>query len=242
MIPTARAQALVGPLRSALATLESALGGEHAFDPARAENTFVLAATDFVELMLLPRLLGRLAREAPGVQLQIRSWPYHRTPPWLETGEADLSLGFYPGVPANHREEKLFHDDFVCIVRKNHPGIGKRLTLKAYVRLHHILVTAEPGSAGVADVALAARGLQRHVALRLSHFLMVPAVVAATDYIAAVSGRVAATFARLYPLRLLPPPLPLPRGTVGQVWHERTHASPAHAWLRRVIAEVSAGL
>lgn len=240
MVPTARAQALMGPLRSALATLESALSGQRAFDAARAENTFVLAATDFVEMVLLPRLLARLAREAPRVQLQIRSWPYHRAPPWLETGEADLSIGFYGDVPANHRDQKLFHDQFVCIVRRHHPEVGKRLTLKTYVRLHHVLVTAESGSAGVADVALAARGLRRHVALRLSHFLMVPAVIASTDYVAAIGDRVAATFSRLYPLRILPPPLPLPRGTVGQMWHERTHASPAHAWLRQVIAELAA--
>jgi len=240
MIPTARAQALMGPLRSALGLLENALGDANAFDPGRAENTFVLAATDFVELVLLPRLLGRLAREAPRVQLQLRPWPYHRAPPTLESGETDLWLGFYPDVPPNHRDQKLFHDEFVCIVRKHHPAVGKRLTLKTYLRLHHILVSAEPGSAGVADIALAARGLSRHVGLRMSHFLMVPPVVASTDYIAAVSRRVAETFARLYPLRLLPPPLPLPRGTVGQMWHARTHASPAHAWLRQVIAELSA--
>jgi DNA-binding transcriptional LysR family regulator len=68
---------------------------------------------------------------------------------------------------------------------------------------------------------------------------MVPPVVATTDFIAAVSRRVAESFARIYPLRLLPPPLPLPRGTVGQVWHDRTHGSPAHAWLRGVIADLA---
>ena len=239
MIPTARAQALIGPLRAALGTLETALGGDQTFDPARAENTFVLAATDFVEFVLLPKLLARLAREAPRVQLHVRSWPYHRTPPALESGEADLWLGFYTDIPTNHREQKLFQDDFVCIVRRHHPQVGKRLSLKTYVSLRHILVTAEPGSAGVADVALAARGLTRQVGLRMTHFLMVPPVVATTDFIAAVSRRVAETFARLYRLRLLPPPLPLPRGTVGQVWHERTHTSPAHAWLRRVIADLA---
>ncbi|HEX3694887.1 MAG TPA: LysR family transcriptional regulator [Polyangia bacterium] len=239
MMPTARALAMIGPLREALTTLEAALGGGPTFDPASVQQTFVVAATDFVEFVLLPKLLARLAREAPGVQLQIRPWPYHRTPPALENGEADLWLGFYADVPPNHRDQKLFHDEFVCIVRRHHPEVGKRLTLKTYLRLKHILVTAESGSAGVADVALAARGLSRHVGLRMTHFLMVPPVVATTDFIAAISRRVAETAARQYPLRLLPPPLPLPRGTVGQVWHERTHTSPAHAWLRGVIAHLA---
>jgi DNA-binding transcriptional LysR family regulator len=238
MLPTARAQALIGPLRAALGTLETALSAEPSFDPARSEATFVLAATDFVEFVLLPKLLARLAREAPGVQLLLRPWPYHRTPPSLETREADLWLGFYPDVPASHRQQKLFGDEFVCIVRRGHPQVGKRLTLKTYLTLRHILVSAEAASPGVADNALAARGLSRVVGLRLSHFLMVPDVVAVTDLVAAVSRRVAEPFARRLPLRIFPPPLALPRGTVGQVWHERTHTSPSHAWLRGLIAEL----
>jgi DNA-binding transcriptional LysR family regulator len=188
--------------------------------------------------VLLPRLLARLSREAPRVNLLLRPWPYHRTPPSLELGEADLWLGFYADVPPGHRQQKLFGDEFVCIVRRDHPQVGKKLTMKTYLALRHILVSAEVASPGVADNALAARGLSRTIGLRLSHFLMVPSVVAVTDLVAAVSRRVAEPFAKTLPLRIFPPPLKLPRGTVGQVWHERTHASPSHAWLRGVIAEL----
>ena len=32
------------------------------------------------------------------------------------------------------------------------------------------------------------------------------------------------------------------RGNVSQVWHERSNDSPAHKFLRRLIAEVAAGV
>lgn len=238
MVPTERALALAGPIRATLATLETALTGP-VFDPLNAERTFVLAATDFVEFVLLPKLLARLAHEAPKVKLHIHGWSHHRVPAMLERGEADLMIGFYQGLPPGHHDQSLFPDEFVCIVRKRHPQVGQRLTLKTYLSLRHVLVTQEFTEPGAADVALAARGLSRTVALRLSHFLMVPAIVAATDYVAAISRRVAEEFAQTLPLRIFPTPLPLPRGTVGQVWHERTESSLAHRWLRGVIAEVA---
>jgi DNA-binding transcriptional LysR family regulator len=102
-----------------------------------------------------------------------------------------------------------------------------------------VLVTTETAGPGVVDIELEKLGKRRTVGLRMSHFLMVPAVIAATDFVAAISQRVADAFAAPLQLRVLAPPLPLPRGTVTQVWHARTHDSPAHRWLRQLVAEVA---
>src|SRR5687767_2838817 len=64
MAPTERALALADPLHAALGALAATIAPPAAFDPARAERTFAIAATDFVEFMLLPRLLAKVAREA----------------------------------------------------------------------------------------------------------------------------------------------------------------------------------
>jgi DNA-binding transcriptional LysR family regulator len=238
MVPTPRALALGVPVRTALAGLERALGDEQ-FDPARAQLTFVLAASDFVEFVLVPRLLARLSREAPGVRLQLPSWPHTKVPAGLATGEIDLTIGFFPELPAGHHEGPLFPDGFVCVVRKDHPKVGKRLTLDTYLSLLHVLVTTETAGPGVVDIALEKLGRTRTVGLRMSHFLMVPPIIAATDFVAAISERVADAFAGPLQLRVLAPPLPLPRGTVAQVWHQRTHDSAAHRWLRQVVSEVA---
>ena len=37
-------------------------------------------------------------------------------------------------------------------------------------------------------------------------------------------------------------PIEVPSATVQMIWHERTAASPAHAWLRQVVAEVGAAV
>ena len=74
----------------------------------------------------------------------------------------------------------------------------------------------------------------------MSHFLLVPPIVAATDYVAALSEIVARAVRAGVPLQLLKMPLAIPPAQVHMVWHERTTASPAHAWLRAVVGEVAA--
>lgn len=242
MVPTERALALVQPLADAVAALEAVFEPAGPFDAACLERTFTLATTDYVGFVLVPVLLARLARVAPGVRLHVQSWPHHRVPSSLERGDVDLMLGFYADVPAGHHHEALFSDEFVCIVSKHNPHVGKRLSLAQYLRLEHVVVTQERDAPGVVDEVLAKRGLHRTVGLRLSHFLSVPPAVARTDFVAALDRRVAMPFAKLLPLRVCRPPIPLPSAPVRQVWHERTHGSAPHAWLRSILRAVAQGI
>jgi DNA-binding transcriptional LysR family regulator len=241
MLPSERALALAAPVREALDALASAMTPAASFDPQHSQRRFVIGTTDYVEFVLLPRLMAQVRRQAPGITLRIVSWARHRVSPALESGELDLMIGYYDDVPRGHRDELLFSDEFVCILRKGHPALRSKLSVERYAALAHVLVSEED-SPGVVDVALAKRGLRRHVALRMSHFLMVPPVIATSDLVAAVDRRVAEPFAKRLPIALVLPPLPLPSGRVGQVWHERTHSSAAHVWLRQTVVAASRSL
>ena len=241
LTPTARAHELAEPIRKGLRLLESALTGPR-FDPNTSERRFVVAASDYVELVLLPALLRRIAHEAPQVRLALRPWGLHEAPPELARGETDLMLGFYGQLPPHHYEQPLFDDEYVCVVRRRHPTVKGKLTLAKYLRLSHVLVSAHADGMGSVDRALLARGLQRTIGARVSHFLTVPVLVAQTDFVAALDRRVAEVFAGPLGLELFPPPLKLPKGTIGQVWHEQQHADPGHRWLRALIADVAGKL
>lgn len=241
LTPTARARELSEPIRKGLRLLQGALNGPR-FEPASSTRRFVIATSDYVELVLLPGLLRRLAGEAPGVRLALQPWGKHEAPPELARGDADLMLGFYDKLPPHHHEQALFSDEYVCVVRRRHPTVKTRLTLAKYLQLSHVLVSSRVDSPGSVDRALAALGKQRTVGARVSHFSTVPVLVSQTDYVAALDRRVAEVFAGPLGLKLLPPPLKLPKGTVGMVWHEQQDSDPAQRWLRRVIADVAAAL
>lgn len=238
MAPTERALALAVPLRAALLALEQGLEPPAAFDPAQADRDFTIVTNDFVAFAMLPRLLARLSQEAPGVRLQVRAWQEHTVPPDLARGEADLVLGFNRGLPAGHHAAPLFDDSFVFVAREGHPMVRGKITLATYTKLKHVLVSHEPNARGIVDDRLAQRGLSRNVALRLSHFLLVPPIIATTDYVAALSEIVARPSAGRLPLQVLKMPIAVQGATVQMVWHERTSASAAHEWLRGIVEAV----
>jgi DNA-binding transcriptional LysR family regulator len=236
--PTARALALADPIARGLAAFAAALSPA-TFQPKTAKRTFVVAASDYVEIVLLPALLRRLAREAPGVRLEMVPWGLHEVPVALARGEADLMLGYYGRVPTGHRQQLIFDEEFLCIARRRHPTLGKRPTLTAWLSTPHVVVSQKPDSTSGVDRALAARGLQRTVAIRVSHFSVVAHVVSKTDFTAALSRRIAEPAARALRLMTFAPPIPLGKGRIGQVWHDRLDADAGHCWLRGRIAEIA---
>jgi len=240
MVPTERAEALEGVLRDALGALEGVLGASETFDPTRDQRVFRLASEDFGTMLLAPPLSRALRREAPGIDLDIGAHPRDQVFAGLEDKTLDLAIGVYPRLPASLRRQRLLEDGFACVVRRGHPRIRKRLTLKQYVELPHALIgVGQPGRTAV-DRALAARGLERRVALRVGHFLAAPLIVAESDLVLTLPRRLAERFVRMAPLTLHAPPVELAGFAIHAVWHERRQREPAHRFLRELLARVAA--
>jgi DNA-binding transcriptional LysR family regulator len=243
LVATPRADALAGPLRAALGELAAVIRSPAPFDPRTAQRTFHLGTSDYVELVLLPRLVERLGRLAPGVDLWV-----HAVTDFGDAGLADGSLDAVVGPPrgtarlAGCFEKHLFHETFTCVARSAHPLARKRLTLARYCSAPHLLVAPRGKPGSFVDDALAAVGRRRRIALAVPHFLVVPHVVAASDLIATLATRVTALFAPLLGLARLPPPLPISGFAMALAWHERQHQDAAHRWFREQIVAVAGDL
>jgi DNA-binding transcriptional LysR family regulator len=242
LVASPRAEALEQPIRRALADIGDALRRGPEFDPATARRTFTIATGDYGELVILPPLLARLARDAPGIDLRV-----HAVPEDYSQQLEDLTFDLIVAPQANPLgaglvRQKLFEERFVCVMRKGHPALRKELDLQTFVGLPHALVAPRGRAGSFVDDALAAKGLSRRVALMIPHFLVAPLVIASSDLVITLAARVANTFAEMVPLVIRRPPLMLPGFTTYQVWHERRRNDPAHAWLRKTLAEVSIAL
>jgi DNA-binding transcriptional LysR family regulator len=62
MMPTVLAERLAGPLLDALERIGLAVDSVQVFDPAKSERRFALYTSDVGQLILVPRLLRRIAR------------------------------------------------------------------------------------------------------------------------------------------------------------------------------------
>lgn len=235
MTPTPRADALAAEVRAVLDAAE-ALVRPALFDPARLARTFTIGTADLFDAELIPRLIATLARIAPGVSVTTR--PFGEAPgDALVTGRFDLVITVRAALPAEAMTARMYEDDFVCAVRRDHPGVGRRLTVERFAALPHLQIAPRGEPGGPVDTALEARGLARRVVMRVHTFLSAPAIVAHSDLILTAPRRVLGPLARPFGLRLLDPPLALPALSVWQGWHPRVHDDPAHAWFRTVVAD-----
>jgi DNA-binding transcriptional LysR family regulator len=238
MEPTPRALELAQPIQQALDTIRRALSVSAAFEPKRSAFTFRVQSADNLELSLMPRLIERLKRSAPLVDIVVTRVG-DTTLDELRSGRIDLYLGNWFNIPTGLKHHLLRHETFACIARRGHPKIKSRLTLEAYGEVGHVLVSSGDHPGTMLDTTLSDQGLGRRVVLRTPHFLVAPLVVARTDLIATLPRGVATTFAQFLPLNVFPPPLDAPGFPVSMVWHPRTHEQAPHRWLREVIMELS---
>jgi len=238
MLPTARADELVPRVRSVLQATDALLRPA-SFDPATLVRTFVIGTTDFPDAELMPRLVAVLAREAPGVTLQSRPFDATTVGDALASGRLDVILSIREAIPAEARMTKLYDERFLCAVRRDHPGVGKRLTLERYCALPHLLIAPSGNPGSRVDSLLAARGLSRRVVVRVHTFLSAPAIVASSDLVLTAPARVLEPLARPFRLRLLPPPLEVPPISLHVAWHPRVDDDPAHAWFRGILVRAS---
>lgn len=243
MSPTHRARQLAVPLADAMARLRVAIDDAPAFDPRASSRSFHIATSDYGEAIVLPAVAQALLEHAPAVSLQLTRTGFLFQPPQqaLDAGELDFALGFFEEpmpIGSSLLVQSLFDDRLVCVVRKRHPRIHHRLSLRAFLDVPQIRVIYPLGgeSAGTIDLILRGRGLKRTVALTVSHFLSVPHLAASSDLIGIVPERLARLAVKSLPIRIFTPPVPLPSLAVTLVWHERRQYDPGHRWIRELIA------
>lgn len=237
MLPTPKADALIGIVRQALDSLRRLDEPGVQFDPATVRRTFRIAMTDASHISILPRLLARLRREAP--LAQVEAIPIGRDiAQRLEMAEVDLAIGYTPELNTGIYQQALYSQDFICLVSARHPRIGERLSLADFQGEAHIGIV-QPGSIiAELDNALARQDVRRNVVLRVPSCLGLNALVAASDLIAIVPRQIGQTLARSGLSKALECPVALPAVMVRQHWHARFHEDGANRWLRRIAAQL----
>ncbi|MCW5576490.1 MAG: LysR family transcriptional regulator [Burkholderiales bacterium] len=239
MKPTACGQRLLQPVREALAKVDIVVQGrDQAFNPATAGRLVRVAASDYASAAFLPSLMDSLARQAPLMRVAISTFTSSDPIQELIAGKTDLLIGAFAKTSPDVHRYDLFVDELVCVVRKGHPSIRGKLSLKQFDTCSYITVQPQQSSVGGSvDDLLVHMARQRNVGLSLPHLFSAIQVVLASDLVLTIASRAAELFAAAYPIQIIKHPLQLKPFVVSQLWHERTHLDPALAWFRTVLAE-----
>jgi DNA-binding transcriptional LysR family regulator len=240
MLPTPRAEALMPTVREVLGGLRRLSEASDAFSPATAQRRFAICMTDASHITLLPRLLAHVRALAPSVSLAASRIDANLAAS-LQGGEADLGLGYLPGLDTGFYQQTLFAQDWICLVNAQHPRVSSdapgHWNLCAYQREGHIGISAGTGYQ-LMDEAVKAQHIERRIQLELPGFLGLSAILSTSDLVATLPRQIGETLARAAGLRALPCPFDIPGFTVKQYWHARYHHDVASRWLRGVCADL----
>ncbi|AQV99284.1 LysR family transcriptional regulator (plasmid) [Cupriavidus necator] len=232
MVPTARAKTLADPIRQALDLIERGIRSDDAFDSARSDRCFVMAVEDYGETVILPRFSEWLAQTAPNIRLKIRPEPGGQLGMAMKDGQVDLTLDFFVQHDPSFRNECVLTDSLLTLSQCDHSHLSGRLTLEQYLAQRHVALTPRAGSMSMIELALAKRGLRRHIAVEVPHFQSMPVLVQKTKLLCTLPKRMAHLYADNFGLATHTVPLRVPSFPIYLTWHRSADADPAHRWLR----------
>jgi DNA-binding transcriptional LysR family regulator len=242
MEPTPRALELIDATRRGLREIERVFDDERRFVPAQSEAVFRVRMGDLHGLLLLPAIMARVEREAPGVALNVVHLPPLRTVEALEADELDFAISTELRHPKSVLSQALYTDRMACVFRTGHPLTGLELTLKRFLSCLHVKVSQSPVDTRFIDDALSRRGLKRKIALNVEHWLAAPYIVQRTDLVTAMWRRMALAGDGDGKLTMCDLPFGPEEFTFDLYWHRRYEAHPAHRWMRNLVGEVCRSL
>ena len=230
---TSRAERLKPVVAEALAAVGRVFARE-AFDPASTRRTFRIASTDYGSVTVLSELAAKVAREAPGLCLDVVPFG-PSTFPEIEAGALDCALYADGALPPDFHFRELFQDTYACLARQGHPllvGSDEGDVLARLAGCPQAVVMYPDGGRLRPDEVLRELGVTPNAtALRTPYFMSTPWVIAATDLVMCAPRRVAERLASLTGLEVISLP-DSPRFGYRVIWHERAHLDDGLRWLR----------
>lgn len=234
MRPTPHADEMAGKIARALGLLREA-GQSASFARATTTVHYRIYINDVGMLVVMPQVLRHVSEQAPHAKISIIDLRPDEVVDALDSGEIDLAIGYFLGMPNWARQQTLRKTSYVCAVRSDHPDIGDSLSLDQYLRAKHGMYSTSGSPHSVVDETLARLNLTRDVTLRVPRFAALPFLIARSDLLVTIPQDLGLAFSRLIDIKLFAPPVPLGDFEIKQYWHERHHAEPAFQWLRSVV-------
>lgn len=233
MAPTPRTDQLIGPCREVLESLRRLTAWEPQFIAATAQRRFRLCVSDASHITLLPSILNHLRSHAPGIRLEAARIDGN-TESALESGEADLAIGFVPWLGGGMYQQVLFEQDWVCLSSPQHPRLGDGMSLERYRAEGHVQISFGTGQK-LLEAGLARAGIERRIMLELPAFLGLGMIIGTTDLLGTLPRHIGQTLADMHGLQVHDCPFEVEGFTVKQHWHARYHQDNGNRWLREVV-------
>lgn len=245
LVPTPFARSLQEPLTAILGDMDRLFVAE-AFDPAIYKGKFIIAANEFMDMVLLPMLVEELSKVAPGIHLETYT-QFDDQLAGLEKGDLDFVLNLkFSEIPPGFHSDLLLRDEPSVFARDGHPLLKKKkLAFRDVFDFPRVALNMPD----MDKLSIFARGRGTNRAspwpsvFETENLITALAVISRTDYLLPGPGLMKHFSTR----ELVFKALPLNPGMnilveYCLVSHDRVTDSQAHQWLREKIIALAGKL
>lgn len=199
------------------------------FDPKKAKGRITIATTDMLEIIIMPSLLKRIRKEAPGLQISIRPTGGELPKTELENGTFDIGLaGFYKNLPEGFYQRKALDVDFSTAFRKNHSTIKGPMNATEFYESDHALITLQGDFKDTFTK-------KRNFVYGSYSFTGIAWTLASTDLVLTAPTLLLEKYKEYFPIIIQKTPVEIPKVEVRMVWHALTHKDPLQMWFRDLL-------
>jgi len=140
LVLTPLAEELIEPIKDLLLQASLVAHKTPDFDPATSTRRFKIELSDYVATLLMPTVIRRVYQEAPSVQLELLGLT-DAPNELLERGEVDFLILPEDYLSTSHPCAKMFVDEYACVVWKDNPDIGRKVSLEQYLKAGHVSIS-----------------------------------------------------------------------------------------------------
>jgi len=238
IIPTPVAIELAPKVQEALSFFERIYEqSTEAFDSQTAKGLIQIGTTDYFEQIMMVKLLKRLEKQAPNIQIISKPLKFELPKQQLEDGSIDLAIaGFFHEIPGGFYKQNLIKDNMRCLSRKD--LFKGKMKLSHYLKYKHLLIAPGGKLTGYVDRELAKLNKERKLVCGLYSFMSPGAIIEQTDYLLTAPGKLCEFLSQYFKVSVHEPPVKTVKLNIDQVWHQRVHKDPMISWVRQQIYDI----
>lgn len=249
MMPTERALTMQSQVRDILYSVEEVIQPSRTFIAAESSRVFRIMISDYAASTLMSSLLSALREQAPNVTIDLMT-PSDVSFHDVENGKVDIAVNRFDELPQSFHQKLLWHDDFSCLLHKDHPLINN-YCLQEYLEARHSWVSKTGFGVGIGmdptdvqklgwvDEALNRLGHQRHIKVFTRNY-HVAMYLAKEGLIATLPSKAAKLYEDSVDLVLRKPPFEIPSIELKMIWSPLLQHDDGHRWFRQLVADAAA--
>jgi DNA-binding transcriptional LysR family regulator len=205
-----------------------------AFDPAKLQTTYTIAANDFQRDLLLPRLFERLGNQAPGLSLRVINSGVP-TVEMLRDEQCQLVISPRPPDAGDILQKRLFESAYRIFYDSSCREAPRGLD--EYRSAEHITVTYEPLRQLDIDQLIASQGIDRRFRVRVPGIAAIAPFLRGSRMLTTLPGLLESSL--LHGFDSCPLPVEFPPMPMYMIWHLRYRHDPVHEWVRSELEAVA---